>query len=805
MLDSEFKKRYIAARNKIIADEFTHLNDMQRKAVLATEGPLLLLAGAGSGKTTVLINRIANILRFGRGSDTGEIPSDVTEKELEFIESYAKKPVNENLRRAHSLCAVDSAEPWRVIAITFTNKAAEELKSRLERMLGPEAGDIWASTFHSACVRMLRRDISRLGYSQSFTIYDTSDSLSLIKRILKEFALDEKTYQPRSVLSQISRLKDDMQSPADYADAAEKSFGDVRKKSVSAIYAEYEKRLKAANSLDFDDIILLTVKLLISYPDIRDYYQRKFRYVLVDEYQDTNKLQYMLVKLLSGVHGNICVVGDDDQSIYRFRGATIANILSFEDEYSDARVIRLEQNYRSTGHILEAANAVIKNNTERKSKTLWTELPRGEKLTLYVAENEDDEAQFVSGRILAGISEGANFRDYAVLYRMNVQSNRLEHAFRRNAIPYRVFGGMKFFDRAEIKDILAYLCVLNNPSDEIHLARIINTPPRGIGPTTVERAQETALSKGISLFDALKACREQPELQRSAGKLILFTNMLDELRKSLDTVPLDSFYDLLIEKTGYIRALEEKNTEENNTRADNVRELKTNIISYVESSENPTLSGFLNEIALYADLDQLSAADDAAVIMTMHSAKGLEFPAVFIVGAEDGLFPSLRSIGSSESIEEERRLCYVAMTRAKKKLYITCARQRMLYGRTSSSLISRFVDEIPAEHLDKPVRQYVQYGYTETERRSTQRTSDPHRCLQPAATSAAPIKKPAPPALSLSFTEGDTVEHRAFGRGLLVSLKSMPGDALIEIEFEKAGRKKLMLKSASQFMKKTEP
>ena len=807
MTESEFQKRFIAARRKIIAADFPQLNEMQLKAVMTTEGPLLILAGAGSGKTTVLINRTVNLLRYGRGSDTDEVPEYVTEEDLAFLESFAENPDEAERARAVGLCAVEPAEPWRVMAITFTNKAADELKNRLERAIGPDSRDIWAATFHSACVRILRRDIERLGYDRSFTIYDTSDSIALIKRILKEQELDDKSYPPRSVLSQISRLKDEMQSAEDFADAAEKDY-DVRRKKIAGVYTEYQNRLRASNALDFDDIILLTVQLLLQYTDVREYYQRKFRYVLVDEYQDTNKLQYMLTSLLAGGYENICVVGDDDQSIYKFRGATIANILSFEENYRGARVIRLEQNYRSTGHILEAANAVIKNNQGRKGKTLWTDRGDGELITLYIAENENDEAQYVAGKILAGISEGANFRDFAVLYRMNVQSNQLEHAFRRNGIPYRVFGGMKFFDRAEVKDMLAYLCVLNNPADDLRLARIINNPPRGIGTTTVERAQAMALSEGISLYEVLRTCRERPELQRAAGKIVLFIDMIEELREALATMSIDEAYDLLVSRTGYVRMLEEKNTEEDRTRIENVRELKTNIMAFIEAAENPTLSGFLEEIALYTDLEQLSADGDAAVMMTMHSAKGLEFPTVFIVGAEDGLFPGIRAIGDQDEMEEERRLCYVGMTRAERKLYITSARQRMLYGRTNGTILSRFVEEIPDGHLDRPAKKHAGYvsatpssgaGFSSYAGRQLGTSSPRHS--EPAKAVPA-IKKPEPPKALSQFGVGDAVEHKAFGHGVIALLKPMPGDALIEVDFDKVGRKKLMLKSAAQFMKK---
>ncbi|MDD5937626.1 MAG: UvrD-helicase domain-containing protein, partial [Clostridiales bacterium] len=480
MLNEEEKLRFCRARRAAIEGEFAHLNPEQRRAVLATEGPLLLLAGAGSGKTTVLINRVANLIKYGRGSDCDEVPGWVTEEDLAFLEDYAAHPAEAGKVRAERLCQVEPAVPWSILAITFTNKAAGELKERLERMLGPSAGDIWASTFHSACARILRRDIDRLGYSTSFTIYDTADSERVVKDILRDLNIDDKAFPPKSVLGYISRAKDAMQLAKDFAAECGKT-GDYRLQRIAGIYTEYEKRLRSANALDFDDLIFQTVRLLRQDEEVRTYYQRKFRYVLVDEYQDTNNLQYQLASTLAGGYENFCVVGDDDQSIYRFRGATIENILSFENQYKGCRTIRLEQNYRSTGNILEAANAVIRNNQGRKGKELWTDHGDGDKVQLYTAMNQDDEAQYVAARILSGYSEGRHWKDFAILYRMNAQSRELEMAMKRNGIPYRIIGGTRFFDRAEVKDMLAYLCVINNPADDLRLQRIINNPPRGIG------------------------------------------------------------------------------------------------------------------------------------------------------------------------------------------------------------------------------------------------------------------------------------------------------------------------------------
>ena len=695
----EFEKRYAKARRTLIARDFSHLNDMQQKAVMATEGPLLLLAGAGSGKTTVLIDRIANLIRYGRASDSPEVPEDAGDGELAILEKAveAKAPPAPQVQ---ALCALDPVEPWRIIAITFTNKAAGELKTRLASKLGPGAEEIWAMTFHSACVRILRRSIDAMGISPSFTIYDAADSQAVMKRVLRELNMDEKAFPVKDVLNVISRAKDALLSPADFAAEAERGY-DPRKKAIARAYAVYAQRLLASDALDFDDLIYYTVKLLREYPEVRERWQRQFRYVLVDEYQDTSPLQYLLASYLAGGTENICVVGDDDQSIYRFRGATIENILRFEERFKNTRVIKLEQNYRSTGHILEAANSVIRNNHERRGKNLWTREGAGEKLKLYVAENDDAEAAYIASQIMEARASGMKWSDFAVLYRMNAQSNRLEYAFKRMSIPYRIVGGTRFFDRMEIKDVTGYLCVVHDPADDLRLLRVINTPPRGIGSTTVERLRDVAAREGRPILDVAADVSSIPELRASAGKLAGFLQLIMELRRLSNELPLEDFYDVLLEKTGYEASLGD--SDEALARKDNIKELKSNIVSYASRAEAPSLAGFLDEIALYTDLDSLEAGEDSVVMMTMHSAKGLEFPWVFIAGLEDGIFPSSRSIGDEEEMEEERRLCYVALTRARRRLTLTCARRRMLFGRTTSNLVSRFVEEIPDEHIDKPV------------------------------------------------------------------------------------------------------
>ena len=762
------------------------MNPMQLEAVLTTEGPLLLLAGAGSGKTTVLINRIANLIRFGCAAGSDELARPVTEEDVCFLEGELAKPHEENRAAADELCALHPAAPWSIIAITFTNKAANELKERLTAMLGPEANDVWAMTFHSACCRILRREIERIGYDRSFTIYDTADSERVIKEILRDRNLDEKTFPPRSVLGMISKAKDQMASPEAFAkDAGD----DYRLKRIAELYKEYQSRLKASNAVDFDDIILLTVQILQQFEDVRDYYQRKFRYVLIDEYQDTNHLQYLLASLLAGRYENICVVGDDDQSIYRFRGATIRNILDFEKEYKGARVIRLEQNYRSTQSILDAANAVISNNHGRKGKKLWTNNGAGDNILFYEAYNESDEANFVANNILTE-SHGKNFKDFAILYRTNAQSNAMEYAFKRCGIPYRIIGGTRFFDRAEVKDMLAYLWVISNRADDLRLKRIINQPPRGIGAKTVETIERLCAASGKPLYSVVSDPYSYPAMERSAQKLMNFTVLIEECAELAQTLPLPDFYEELLIRTGYVKMLEEKDELENRTRLENVRELKSSIVNYVENADTPTLSGFLEEIALYTDIEQYDQDADAVVMMTMHSAKGLEFPNVYVIGMEEGLFPGMRSIGDPEEMEEERRLCYVAITRAKKHLTLTCAKQRMLYGRTSVNRHSRFIEEIPPELIT---------GKKAELPKTYQKPAQPQH--QPRAWTDSFQTRKTQAALP-DFRKGDMIVHDTFGRGMILSVLKMGNDAMLEIAFDQVGTKRLMACAAAARMHK---
>ena len=805
-MTDHFTSRFLDARRAYIRSRFPHLNPMQQEAVLQTEGPLLILAGAGSGKTTVLINRIYNLLKYGSGSDSELLPPFASEDMIRELEEHG--PL------ADEYAAMDPVPPWQILAITFTNKAAGELKTRLETLLGESSRDIWACTFHSACVRILRRDCDRLGFTRDFTIYDTSDSLSLIKHILKDQNLDEKYYPPRGILSEISRAKGDKVLPPEFCAEAKKTVN-LHRQQIGEIYTEYVRRLSVSDAMDFDDLLLFTVMLLSEHEDVLDYWQRRFRYVLIDEYQDTNLLQYELSSLIAGKYKNICVVGDDDQSIYKFRGATIENILSFEERYQGCLCIRLEQNYRSTGHILDAANAVIRNNTERKGKELWTDKPSGDLIELYSADSEKEEAQYVASKMLAGYSKGANWRDFAVLYRKNAQSNSIEFALKRNGIPYRIFGGTRFFDRAEVKDILSYLSVVSSPGDNLRLERIINTPARGIGSKSIEVALSLAAEEGKTLFDVISHADRYEDLARPAMRMRAFATLIEELRAFSEVNTPDLLFDEIIEKTGYIRALKEKNTQEDLARAENVEELKTSILTYMRESGDTTLAGYLANVALYTDLDNYDTSASAVTLMTMHSSKGLEFPHVFIIGMEETIFPSMQAIGESAEMEEERRLCYVAITRAMQSLHLVCARERMIFGKTTSNRVSRFVDEIPEEDIHKNVPKGYGYrdaapqsyhqrsesgygsGYNSSSivRRPVQKGFDTHTIKLPVTP-----KTEQKPLLQLSV--GDAVRHQAFHEGTVVKITPMGNDALLEIDFPSVGKKKLMLRTASLHMEK---
>jgi len=765
---------YLTLRKKIIEKEFGRMNDRQFEAVVTVNGPLLVLAGAGSGKTTVLVNRIANIVKYGNAYFSNET-GFYTDEDIRLGEDFLAGKREDLPTNAFS---VSPPRPWEILAITFTNKAAGELKERISAKLGEAGLDVWAGTFHSVCGKILRLNAEHIGFTSHFTIYDTDDQRRLMKEIMKSANVDEKILPLKSVLSEISHAKDELISPIEY----EMSAGsDLRKKTVAGLYKLYQKRLKEADAMDFDDMIVNTVRLLRDNDDILEYYQNKFRYVCVDEYQDTNHAQYVLVSLLAGGKNNICVVGDDDQSIYRFRGATIENILNFEDEYKNAKVIRLEQNYRSTSNILNAANEVIKNNRGRKGKTLWTDNGDGEKITVHTAYDEREEARFVADCILDNVRKGGKFSENAVLYRINAQSNAMENAFVRSGISFKVIGGTAFYDRKEVKDVLAYLQVINNNRDDIRLRRIINEPKRSIGDTTVNHAAEIARELGVSIFEVMRNAEEYAALNRSAAKIKGFCDMIDSLSDYAEEASLSDLFERVIEATGY-KAMLEAEGEEGQDRLQNVMELSSNILQYELENDAPTLAEFLEQIALISDIDGLESDNDKVVLMTVHSAKGLEFENVFLVGMEEGIFPGDQSImGGTGEIEEERRLAYVAITRAKKRLTVSNTSLRMLYGRTNRNLPSRFLKELPLELCNSSGVNVKTFNVTPAA-----------PAYKPtAANTSSFIKKPVKPSES-SYKVGMTVKHNTFGVGMILSTTPMGNDTLLEIAFDSVGTKKIM-------------
>ena len=800
-------KEFFELRKKIIEKDFSSMNEMQKKAIFCTEGPLLILAGAGSGKTTVIVNRIANIVKYGKAWASEQVMFEPSARDIEYMKRYLDGETDLLFDIEDSL-SVDNARPWQILAITFTNKAANELKERLEKMLGTDANDIWASTFHACCARILRKDGSVLGYTSNFTIYDTDDSKRLMKECQRQLGIKDDVLSHKTILSEISKAKDNLVSPQEYLKQAGK---DVRLQKIGSAYKLYQDELKKADAMDFDDIIGNTVRLLENYSDVREYYQRKFKYIMVDEYQDTNHAQFRLTELLAGGHKNICVVGDDDQSIYRFRGATIENIMSFESRYSNAKTIRLEQNYRSTQTILDVANEVISNNKQRKGKNLWTNNNAGDKVVIETAYDEQDETRFITDTIEENVSSGKyTFSDHAVLYRMNAQSNSIERGMVRAGIPYRIIGGFRFYERAEIRDALAYLTVVNNPSDNIRLRRIINVPKRGIGDTTINKAFDIATGLGISLFEVISHADEYEQLKRSAKKLLEFSALIKDLSDKADDMHLDELFKEIIERTGYLAFLkldQEKGAE----RLENISELITNLVTYETENEEPSLSGFLEEVALMTDIDNYNAQTDAVVMMTLHSAKGLEFPVVFIPGMEEGIFPGVQSMYYPQEVEEERRLAYVGITRARQKLYLSHANMRMLFGSTSRNLPSRFLAEIPENLTEKvgrngfasaPQGAFGSFGqgfsggfggysggYSKRESVPEHETSYSGNGFLSKSRPAAPKKTPVS---TVSYSVGDTVLSKVFGTGVVVSVKKMGNDSMIEIAFEKAGTKKLM-------------
>ena len=771
----------IALKQQAFRKYFHSLNEQQQQAVFSVNGPVLVLAGAGSGKTTAIISRIVNMIYFGDGyaQADGYLP----EEDAVWLQAYIDGKEPEDVERLREILAIASIRPWNILAITFTNKAAGEMRARLASTLGEElASSVHASTFHSACVQILRRSIERLGYGSDFAIYDADDSRKLMKSCLADCNVSEKQFPPRGIVQEISNAKDAMISPEEmWEDAGE----DYRKQTVARLYAAYQRHLRESNALDFDDIIYLTVELFRRFPEELAKYQYRFPYVLVDEYQDTNHAQYQLISLLTHASGNLCVVGDDDQSIYRFRGATIENILGFEEEFPDCTVIRLEQNYRSTQNILDAANSVIANNTGRKSKHLWTNAGAGEKITWYRAADESDESAYVSDTILKQVKAGEKYSDHAILYRMNAQSNMLERALVHKGIPYRIYGGTLFYDRKEIKDILAYMSIVENPNDRVRFERIVNEPKRGIGNATLALLLQISQDLHLSPLEVLQNVEQYPALSKKKTALKKFAELWEALITAEREQPLEQFLDTILEKTGYHGMLESMG-EEGTFRLENIEELKTSILTYQNEAEEASLGGFLEEISLYTDVDKYEPDQDTVMLMTVHSAKGLEFRNVFLVGMEQGVFPGNRSLSTPQDLEEERRLAYVALTRAKEKLTLTTAASRMLFGMTMRNPPSQFLEEIDKSLLEeKTSRRQSKRGIPAGNAESVQSIS----LLQQQM---AASKKRVYQAQPKEFHVGERVRHAVFGDGTVLSITKMANDAMLEVGFDQVGTKRLM-------------
>ena len=771
----------IALKQQAFRKYFHSLNEQQQQAVFSVNGPVLVLAGAGSGKTTAIISRIVNMIYFGDGyaQADGYLP----EEDAVWLQAYIDGKEPEDVERLREILAIAPIRPWNILAITFTKKAAGEMRARLASTLGEElASSVHASTFHSACVQILRRSIERLGYGSDFAIYDADDSRKLMKSCLADCNVSEKQFPPRGIAQEISNAKDAMISPEEmWEDAGE----DYRKQTVARLYAAYQRHLRESNALDFDDIIYLTVELFRRFPEELAKYQYRFPYVLVDEYQDTNHAQYQLISLLTHASGNLCVVGDDDQSIYRFRGATIENILGFEEEFPDCTVIRLEQNYRSTQNILDAANSVIANNTGRKSKHLWTNAGAGEKITWYRAADESDESAYVSDTILKQVKAGEKYSDHAILYRMNAQSNMLERALVHKGIPYRIYGGTRFYDRKEIKDILAYMSIVENPNDRVRFERIVNEPKRGIGNATLALLLQISQDLHLSPLEVLQNVEQYPALSKKKTALKKFAELWEELITAEREQPLEQFLDTILEKTGYHGMLESMG-EEGAFRLENIEELKTSILTYQNEAEETSLGGFLEEISLYTDVDKYEPDQDTVMLMTVHSAKGLEFRNVFLVGMEQGVFPGNRSLSTPQDLEEERRLAYVALTRAKEKLTLTTAASRMLFGMTMRNPPSQFLEEIDKSLLEeKTSRRQSKRGIPAGNAESVQSIS----LLQQQM---AASKKRVYQAQPKEFHVGERVRHAVFGDGTVLSITKMANDAMLEVGFDQVGTKRLM-------------
>ncbi len=781
-MNTELNNRYQNIKRKLFEAYYPRLNSKQKEAVFSVKGPLLVLAGAGSGKTTVLVNRIAHIIDFGDAYYSREEMPGINEGLVTTFEQIYANIDNiprEELKSLLLNFKSAPCAPWEILSFTFTNKAANEMKERLTTILGERAKDIWAGTFHSICVRILRQHIDRIGYNTNFNIYDTDDSKKLIQNIVKELDLDDEMFAAKSVLSAISRMKNNLI----YPDSEEAFSEEYREKAIFAIYEKYQKSLQDFNAVDFDDIICLTIKLFETAPDVLDRYSSRFKYVLVDEYQDTNGAQLKLMRLLCSQYENVMVVGDDDQSIYKFRGATVRNILDFDIQFKNAKVVYLEQNYRSTGNIIEAANAVIGNNEGRKGKVLWTQTGEGEKIDYFKLDNQDSEARYIVDRINEYVKSGKyTYRDFAVLYRVNAQSNNLEIAMSKSAVPHRLLGGLRFYDRKEIKDIVSYLSVIVNPHDTVKLERIINLPKRGIGDTTFAAVKTLASAENVSVYDIIRNADAYVALKKSASKLIAFSELIESFREAMLTKPVSELIKKVAYDSGYVDMLH-NSLEDERDRLDNINELISNAIKYNEDNPEGDLGGFLEEVALVADVDGYDKDSDAVVLMTIHSAKGLEFPVVFLPGMEENILPSSMSMNSDEEIEEERRLMYVAITRAREKLIITNVSERLMFGRTSINKTSRFFKEIPLKlihSLNEEQRIANVRGFAEKYVPKTSVAT--HTASQPA--------KPKTP--HDAFNVGDTVIHALFGEGMVTLKKPMGADTLYEIAFDTCGTKKLM-------------
>lgn len=808
MISEKIRLEYTILKRKLFDKYYCFLNDCQREAIYTVNGPLLILAGAGSGKTTVLVNRLSHIIRYGDAYNTNYIPEYVNESTLEEMRN-ALNLSGDELGNYLTKFAYQTPPAWAVLAVTFTNKAANEIKARIASKFGEESSepkDIWTGTFHSVCMRILRRYGSLVGYRDGFGIADTNDQKKLIEDCMKQLKIDSKNLPAKSVISEISHAKDKLMTPDEFeADAG----SDFRLKKVASIYRMYQERLFTSNLLDFDDIIMQTVKLLTDHESVRSNLQNRFSYISIDEYQDTNPAQFRLVTLLAGLHKNLMVVGDDDQSIYKFRGATIENILTFDSTYTNAKVIKLEQNYRSTKTILDAANAVISKNTERKGKKLWTEGEKGDTIHLVKLQTQLDEARFISDSISELHEKGEDFRNFAVLYRTNAMSRAIEQGFAKSGIPYRMLGALRFFDRAEIKDILSYLAIVNNPDDSVRLRRIINIPRRGIGEKSIAAAEAIAYAENVPLLQILKRANQYIAIPKgAASSMMMLAELFDSLRESAKEMKISTLIETISVKSGY-NAMLMAQGEEEKERLDNIGELVSTATQYEESAATPTISEFLEDVALVSDIDRYDESADAVVLMTIHSAKGLEFKNVFLPGWEEGIFPGFQTIMNPNEMEEERRLAYVAITRAKKSLTISHVHQRMMNGSTQYNQRSRFSSEIPPWLLREDDRTYQSFSSYQSYTERSYSPAPKKIGNMPIYNSGAPgsgyglgeeraaysgnvpSRKTSTSAIP-SFEKGDRVRHATFGPGTVLSARTMGGDTLYEIEFDKLGIKKLM-------------